>query len=137
MLLLLIHAAATWFLVGLIWTIQLVHYPAFNGVGGEGWADYHRRHTRNITFLVAPAMLLELATALLLAVMGPGMLTLVGLGLVVLLWLSTAAVQVPVHASLGRGFDRALHRKLVRTNWVRTALWSIRGVLALLLLGAR
>ncbi|MCK6525129.1 hypothetical protein L6R49_27300, partial [Myxococcota bacterium] len=32
-LLLLIHAAATWFMVGLIWFVQIVHYPLFSAVG--------------------------------------------------------------------------------------------------------
>ncbi|MGB0385973.1 MAG: hypothetical protein ACPGWR_14225 [Ardenticatenaceae bacterium] len=32
-LLLLIHTATTLSLVGLIWTIQLVHYPLFEQVG--------------------------------------------------------------------------------------------------------
>ena len=27
------HAAATWALVGLIWTVQVVHYPLFALVG--------------------------------------------------------------------------------------------------------
>ena len=32
MALLLVHLAATWFLAGLIWVIQLVHYPLFAAV---------------------------------------------------------------------------------------------------------
>jgi hypothetical protein len=49
---------------------------------------------------------------------------------VVLLWLSTFAIQVPLHRRLAGGFDPAIHRTLVTTNWVRTVLWSIRGLLA-------
>ena len=61
LLALLAQAATTLPLVGLIWTIQLVHYPLFDGVGAEGFAAYERRHAAAITWLVAPLMLGELA----------------------------------------------------------------------------
>lgn len=32
--LLLVHAAATWAMVGLVWFVQVVHYPLFAQVGG-------------------------------------------------------------------------------------------------------
>ena len=35
-----------------------------------------------------------------------------------------------------RGFEVSVHRRLVRTNWLRTAVWSVRGVLALLIAAA-
>jgi len=58
----------------------------------------------------------------------------IGIALLLLIWLSTAVLQVPAHHRLGSGFDPATHRRLVLTNWVRTWAWSARGVLALLLL---
>ena len=56
---LLVHVAATWFMVGLIWFIQLVHYPLFHGVGTEQWGTYAAAHTRRTTWVVGPAMALE------------------------------------------------------------------------------
>jgi hypothetical protein len=38
-----IHLAATWFMVGLIWVIQIVHYPLFTSVGSDSFAEYERR----------------------------------------------------------------------------------------------
>ena len=35
-LLLLLHAAATLFMTGLIWFVQVVHYPLFARVGEDG-----------------------------------------------------------------------------------------------------
>ena len=32
---------------------------------------------------------------------------------------------------LGGGFDKHAHALLVRTNWIRTAGWSLRGLLVL------
>lgn len=51
-------------------------------------------------------------------------------------WLSTALSQVPMHRRLEGGFDMVAHRRLVVGNWVRTVGWSMRGVLAILMLAA-
>ncbi len=78
-------------------------------------------------------MALELGSGLwLLAVTpaGPARLLLtLGAGLLVALALSTACVQVPCHQRLERGFDAVVHRRLVSTNWWRTAAWSLRALL--------
>jgi hypothetical protein len=80
-------------------------------------------------------MLLEAATAMLLFWIRPiGVSTWqlsVGLALLAIIWLSTALVQVPCHGLLEKGFDAAIHRRLVTTNWTRTVAWSLRGLLAL------
>ena len=129
------HLAATLFLVGLIWVVQVVHYPLFAQVGAEQFHGYWRGHTRLITRLVAPSMLTEAVTgALLFAVRPPGTsmpLLAVAFGLLVLNWLATWLIQIPLHERLGRRFDPATLRRLVLTNWVRTAAWSLRGVIVL------
>ncbi len=134
-LLWLAHLAATLFLVGLIWVVQVVHYPLFANVGAEQFHGYWRGHTRLITWLVAPSMFAEVATGVLLfAVRPPGLslpVLVVAFGLLVLNWLSTWLVQIPLHERLGRRFDPATLRRLVLTNWVRTAAWTLRGVLVL------
>ena len=56
---------------------------------------------------------------------------LIGLALVVVVWLSTALLQVPRHTNLGSGFDRRAWSRLMLSNWVRTVAWSARGVLVL------
>jgi hypothetical protein len=55
----------------------------------------------------------------------------VGIVLVGILWISTAAVQVPLHNRLATGFEAAAARKLCATNWLRTLVWSLRGGLAM------
>lgn len=134
-----LHAAATLYMAGLIWFVQLVHYPLMARVGTEGYTHYQRAHEKRTSLAVAPAMLIELATALYLALRTPDTiepeLAWAGFALVLLLWLSTALLQVPCHKRLATGLDEAAHRRLVRTNWLRTWMWSARGVIALLMLG--
>jgi hypothetical protein len=136
-LVLLVNLAATWFMVGLIWMIQLVHYRQFPLVGRDGWTAYHRDHSRRISWIVVPVMLIEAASAVALAVATPSALTWAGVGLVALIWLSTACLQVPLHRRLANEFDEAACCRLTAGNWVRTILWTSRGLLtAWMMLGA-
>jgi hypothetical protein len=134
-LLLLAHLAATWTMVGVIWFVQAVHYPLFAGVGSAGFVAYAAEHVRRTRLVVAPPMLIEAATAVLLLLRRPVEVPVlwvwVGVGLLLLIWLSTVFLQVPRHRALGGGFDAAAARALVATNWLRTAAWTLRGGLAL------
>jgi hypothetical protein len=138
MVLLLVHAAATLFMVGVIWFVQVVHYPLFARVGRPDYSAYSIRHTRLTGLVVGPPMLLEAATAIALVVWTPpgisGSLVWTGLLLVAGIWVSTALLQAPRHTALGRGFDPAAHRFLVTSNWLRTVLWSLRGLVVLCIL---
>jgi len=128
------HAAATLFMVGLVWFVQVVHYPLLARVGRAGFVPYEAAHMRLTTRVVAPAMLAEagLAVAILIAGAAPVGVSLGGLALLLVVWGSTAALQVPCHRRLERGFDADAHRRLVRSNWLRTAAWTARAPLALL-----
>lgn len=133
--LVLAHLFATLTMFGVIWIVQLVHYPLFAGVGSDGFTAYEASHQARITWIVLPAMLLELGTAILLVMQRPSVVPLwlvwLGLALVGIVWLSTAFVQVPLHTTLSAGFDGEAHTRLVASNWVRTAAWSLRAGLAL------
>jgi len=135
---LLAQAAATFFMVGVIWFVQVVHYPLFASVGAPDFSAYSIRHTRLTGLIVGPPMLLEVGTAVALVVWTPpevsASLVWTGLLLVAGIWLSTALFQAPRHTNLARGFDPAAHRFLVSSNWLRTVLWSLRGLVVLCVL---
>jgi hypothetical protein len=127
--------ASTLPLVGLIWTIQVVHYPLFDAVSGDLFVSFHRSHSTRITVIVMPLMIVELVTATAGIVLGPparalgNTATWAGFAAVVVVWAATFLLSVPMHARLTAGFDGRAHRRLVATNWVRTAAWTARGVL--------
>lgn len=129
-----IHLFVTAALVGLIWVVQLVVYPALQLVDERGFAAYHSAHMQRITWVVAPLMLTEVATlALVLAYSGYGSSArLASAAALVAVWASTAFVQVPLHTQLRNcGKDNAVIARLVASNWLRTVLWSARGALVL------
>lgn len=134
----LIHLAATLFMTGLIWFVQIVHYPLFKSVGESAFLGYESEHVRRTSWVVGPAMLVELVTALLI-VLWPDPFASVwlrwgGTALLIVAWASTAALQIPCHRRLEQGFEPRVHRRLVTTNWVRTVAWSGRSVLAVMML---
>ena len=135
---LLANVVSTLFMVGLIWMVQIVHYPLFDDVGQENYVRYQQRHQSNITYVVAPVMLVELVTSILLLVypvVGLNKsLAYVSIGLVVLIWLSTALLQVPCHGKLVKEFDQSAYHWLVSSNWIRTIAWSGRGVVVTMML---
>ena len=135
------HAFATLAMTGLIWFVQIVHYPLFARAAESGdrvWIGYERAHQTRTTVVVMPLMLTELATAAWLALSRPvgvdAGLLLGGLALLGVVWAATFFVAVPLHHRLSRGFDARAHRALVLTNWIRTAAWTARGVIALAVL---
>jgi len=137
---LLLQAFATFAMTGLIWFVQVVHYPLFRAVGAPGYAAYQDQHMRLTTLVVGPLMLVEVATAAWLVRHRPDAippaLPWLGLGLLAVIWLATALLSVPRHEALRHGFDGPAHAALVATNWIRTAAWTARSGLLLLALRA-
>lgn len=136
-LLVLTHVFATLFMVGLIWFVQVVHYPLFANVGQAHFKGYEELHQRRTTWVVGPAMLVELVTAVALlryASAESTTLAWAGLGLILLIWLATATLSVPAHNALAVKYSTNAYRKLVSTNWIRTVAWTVRGILVLALM---
>lgn len=131
--------AATLFLWGVIWTIQVVHYPLFARVGAAHWAEYHAAHTRLIIFVVLPAMVTEISTSGLLVLSRPSwlspLLLWAGFACAVTTWAVTFFISVPLHGTLSRGFAASAIARLVAANWLRTAFWTAHAVVLLTQIG--
>ncbi len=147
MKLLLLNLAATLAMTGIIWFVQVVHYPLFARVGADQFVAYEALHRTYTGWVVAPLMVAELASALALLVpeLRPACVgaaaaqaasaqvvsAWTAAALVALIWLSTALLQIPLHDQLSRGYDPALIARLVATNWIRTIAWTLRSAIVL------
>jgi hypothetical protein len=133
--LLLAHATASLYLLGLVWFVQVVHYPLFALVGRDGWTAYEAAHRTRTTAVVAVPMLLQLATAALLVLDdGARALEVASLVLVVAVFAHTFLLAVPEHERLSAAWDADAHRRLVTRNWLRTALWTAQSAVVVALL---
>ena len=136
----LLNLVCSLYLAGLIWTIQLAHYPAFRFVEADQFVSFERFHQARMTYIVAPAMIAEASASIALLVWRPAFvplwLSIAGCVLVGCIWMSTVLVQVPLHARLSNGKDLESIELLIRTNWVRTVAWTVRGIAGVALLAA-
>ena len=132
--LLLAHAAVSLPLVGLVWFVQVVHYPLFALVGAERWDAYHDAHRARTGLVVGAPMLAQLGTAAALVVDAARPLTVASLALTLGLFAHTFLVAVPDHERLGRAHDPAVVARLTRLNAIRTALWTAQGTVVVALL---
>ena len=133
------QAFATLYMVGVIWMCQGAHYPLFSDIG-DALPRYQARNVRLTTWVVGLPMIVEALCAVALLIWLPGGLPMwsvwLGFALVLVIWIATMAFSVPMHERLGHGYADGAHRRLVRTNWIRTVAWTARGVLVLWMLVA-
>ena len=84
---------------GLIWTIQLVHYPSMKFISDEKFTVFHNFHSKRISILAIPIMLIELFTSFLLFYQNGNSyhyIFAINLFIVILIWISTFLIQVPM-----------------------------------------
>lgn len=133
------QALASAAMCGLIWFVQVVHYPLFARTDTTHSPDYPDENQRRTAPVVIPPMFVEAATATAIALSPPAAIgrpvALAGLAMVAALWLSTLLVQMPLHARLKHdGHSPKTVAALVQSNWARTILWSVRALLAIWML---
>ncbi len=123
------NIAFSWALVALIWLVQLIIYPGFHRIPTQDFGTYHRWYATRISFVVLPLMMGEIVFLLGWWWVGADRSAVFVATLAVFaVWLSTFGLQVPIHERLQNGKDVALIRRLVLTNWIRTAAWSIKAL---------
>ncbi len=125
---------------GVIWIVQLVHYPLMRFVSGEQFARFETAHRVRISWVVGPLMLVEgvcVLAFLFAAPAGmPGWLPWVGAIAEAVAIGTTVLVSAPLHERLNAHFDPATLDRLIATNWIRTVAWSARAGLAIAMLVA-
>jgi hypothetical protein len=131
----LVHVVVTYIMAGVMWFVQLAYYPNLAAVGEDAFVHYQREHVRRISRPAWTLLTLELVSGVLLAMLGfesiPGVIPAVNLALIISIWWSTWFVQVPLHHKLEEAWDAQLHHRLVTSNWFRTFVYTIRGLVVL------
>lgn len=129
----LINFIPTLILTGLIWTIQLVHYPSFEYIAKEKFSKHMSLHMKRISFIVVPLMLIEFLAATYLITINIDIYSSINLLCVALIWFSTYVLSIPCHNRLLKGYDQKTINTLVTSNWPRTILWSIKSIIVILI----
>ena len=126
------HFTSTSIMVGVIWVIQLVHYPSFKYVKDSDYIIFQKKHMSNISYIVFPVMITELITSLLIFFSGEKsfffMLSLICLSMI---WVITGVLFTKFHSILQTGKDLKMIEKMIKANWIRTLLWTLRIIMIL------
>ena len=116
------------FMAGVLWVIQIVHYPLLGEVPDASVARVALRHQRLITRVVGPTMVIEAVSSLLVLLLVPQSLFFMALMSFSFLLLAvgvTVFQAVPLHSRIAHGTSRLIPR-LIHINWTRTVAWSLR-----------
>jgi hypothetical protein len=120
-------------LIGLIWTVQIVHYPSFLFIDKKRSLEFQDFHMKSITYIVMPLMLIELfCGAILLYKNYTNIIFLIGFISLLVIWAWTFFVNVPIHSKLIINFEEDEVKKLIKSNWPRTILWSVKLIFVLI-----
>ena len=135
--LLIINSAAALFMTGVIWFVQIVHYPLFIFADKEKFPEFSKTHSNNAGYIVIFPMLIELITAVMLLFLYPSSpfhnYYIGSMFLLALIWISTFIIQVPMHRRLAFGYHNKRIDLLIKYNWIRTIGWTSRSILLLYL----
>jgi len=125
---------------GVIWMVQVVHYPLMRFVSGEQFAHFETAHRIRISWVVGPLMAVEGVCVLAFLFAPPAglpwWLPWVGAGVEAIAIGTTVFISAPLHERLNTHFDTATLDRLVATNWIRTVAWTGRAAVAIAMLVA-
>ena len=131
--LIIVHYFTTLIMTGAIWLAQLSQYPLLEYVGKRNFINYEKQHIHRISGIAWFIIYLEIITGAALLFYTPSFISFwvpaAGFVLVCIIWATTHFIQYPIHKKLAHGFDKDLLNKLVKTNWIRTIVWSLRAIL--------
>ena len=123
-----IHFLATSIMVGVIWVIQLLHYPSFHFIQKSDYSKFQQFHMSRISFIVVPAMIIEFITGIMMLQFGfsSNFLFISSLFILLVIWVITLVFFTKMHQGLISGYNKLIVDRLISINWSRTLLWSIR-----------
>ena len=125
---------------GVIWIVQVVHYPLMRFAAGPEFAGFETEHRQRISWVVGPLMAVEGVCVLAFLFAPPAGLSWwlpwAGAGAEGVAIGTTVFVSAPLHERLNAHFDPALLDRLIATNWIRTVAWTVRAGLAVAMLVA-
>jgi len=121
-------------MTGVIWIIQLVHYPMFHNIDKEKFIASMNNHRQKISYLVAPIMIIEIVSGLLMLLNPndydyPWEFRIVLFVLLLIIWIATFYIQVPAHQKLMNGYKKSIVDSLIRSNWIRTGIWTLKSII--------
>jgi hypothetical protein len=124
---------------GSMWTMQLMHYPLYANIGRAEFVNYIAGNNRRAVMpTIIPGVaivIVSIATAITTSYAGAA--AIVGAVASVGVAASSAKWQARIHLNLRRdGYSSEQIAQLVATNWIRTILYTVALVAAIVVMAA-
>jgi hypothetical protein len=135
---LLIHAAMTLVLAGVMWALQLTIIPVLARDTADSWPPHAELYRRVFRMLFWPLLVIEAGTGIAATLLHPAGIPAwlhgINLSLLLCAWTTIPVIRYAVgHGPVDR-FHPAGFRTFARLNWVRVAIWTVRSVVVLTML---
>lgn len=124
--LILLNLICSFLMLGVILTTQIVNYPSFLDLSINDFINFHKNYVSRITIIVFPIMVLELILGFILFWNIQNISTILIATSILFIFISTLLIQVPLHQKVEKKYDRYLLIQLIKSNWIRTILWTIK-----------
>lgn len=136
--LLLVHAAMTLMLCGVVWFVQLTIIPVLVRDTEQSWPQHAQLYRRVFRALFWPLLIVEAGSGIGVALLQPAgipsWLHELNLSLLLCAWVTVPVMRYGVgHGPVTR-YNPVGFRKYARLNWIRVFVWSARSVIVLVML---
>lgn len=129
----LVQLVVTVLMVGMIWTVHVVHYSLFPLVGAQAWDAYEHAHVDQIGKVLFAPWLLEGICVLVLLLAHPmrlRVLALISAFLMLFIIIDTAGFAAPAHGVLLDHWGQHTYDRLMVADLIRALLWTAKGAIA-------
>jgi len=135
---LLINLLSTILIAGILWFVQLVHYPLFNEIPAKNFINYGYYHSRKVSGIIKPLFIVDFTTLILLLILlGSNLSTnlmIVNVTIFIITIVLTQIIFIPIHQKLSKSPNSQTISQLIRLNWIRTLIWSLKVVFMLIII---
>ena len=113
-------------MIGVSILAQFIIYPSFKKPGFKSFKTYHLNYTKKMFYIVAPIMLVELFSSILLVYKYLSKIYLTSLFILILIWILTFVFIVPIHNFLAKMHNKQKVDKMIKLNGLRTIFWVFK-----------
>jgi len=134
---LLFNLTSTLLIAGVLWFVQLVHYPLFNEIPAKNMVNYGYYHIQKISGIINLLFIVDFTTIVFLLLLVnsdlSATLMIINIAIFGFIVILTRITFLPIHQKLSKNPNSFLISKLINLNWIRTLVWSLKVVFMLII----
>ena len=110
-------------MIGISVLVQFIIYPSVKNPDFKNFTSFHLSYSNKMFCIVAPIMLTELFSSLILVYKNPSKTYLISLFFLLIIWILTFLFIVPIHNFLSTNHSKKRVEKMIKLNGLRTFIW--------------